>query len=84
MIYKYALNLHDGTHVPGQVLSTALDPSGALCVWARVDPEQAQAQAGEVVTVWLTGTPGPTDPRERFIGTVCDRWLVVHVFARPL
>lgn len=65
-----------------KVLHVGLDPSGAMCLWAEVDPDSAMCQFEYVVKGTghrLVGTEGM-----EFIGTVLQAPFVWHVYARGL
>ena len=80
--YRIDLDYTDTVRVPGQVLSVGLDPHSNVCVWSLV-PDGATGKPQEVFCL-LTGAPADAALGARFIGTVRDGGLMVHVFARAL
>lgn len=83
-IYKYRLEVIDEqtVNIKGlvKVLSTGLDPSGELCLWAIVDIENGVSCA---VLVQIIGTGNPIERNlvvNSFLGSVTQGVFVWHVF----
>lgn len=83
-IWKFPLETTDvqeiQTPANAKMLSVGLDPEGALCLWALVNPKEDL----EAITVNIVGTGNPV-PRSvlmwsEFLGTVTDGPYVWHVF----
>lgn len=94
-IYKYPVKITDtqSVEIAGlvKVLSTGLDPSGQLCIWAIVNLNALGNKT--YARVVIIGTGNPTNPTmfdgdedraiNRFLGTVTMGIFVWHVFVSP-
>lgn len=87
-IWKFPLELEERQNlilpVGHRVLSVGLDGTGALCLWAVVNPDE---RARSHFTVWIVGTGSPADGLDParyeawlFLGTVTMQVFVWHIF----
>ena len=77
VIYKYPVTWAP-LYLPqgAEILSAGLDPTGALCIWARVNPGEPL----EPFIIYIVGTGGEVPAGRTFIGTVLQGPWVWHFF----
>ena len=65
--------------VGAEVISAGLDPQGALCIWAIVDPD-ASKESREVRIIGTGGQVPSSELLGNFVGTVCADPYMWHIF----
>lgn len=79
-IYKYPIDITDRQNVSmphGAILRhVGLDPTGALCLWAEVDTENAR----QTMTIRVYGTGHTLTEAGRHLGSVTQDEFVWHVY----
>jgi hypothetical protein len=81
-IYKYPLKELGTQHISvpkGYVpLHVGADPTGQLCLWCQVDPDELAC----TVTIDVVGTGGEVRSHDRHLGSAVVGSFVWHVFSR--
>lgn len=79
-VWKFVLRDIDEQDVEmpagAQLLHAGLDPTGTVCVWARVDP----AKPRQARRIRIARTGNPLGDVGAHVGSFVDGRLVLHVF----
>lgn len=82
-IYKYKLAVTDFQQIElplgAKVLSVGLDPSGDVCLWAKVHRKETATYDAAIAIVG-TGNDAEMSDRYKFMGTVKQGPFMWHIF----
>lgn len=84
-VWKYELTIDDeiDLFIPGgnplRVVLIGLDPNGAPCLWAEVDPSARKVRR----RLYIRGTGHAVPPSANHLGSFLQGPFVWHVFVEP-